>query len=239
MCFRLGGSRSLICLCVCICECVSKCWHSWGAVPFWIKKKWSKNQGGPFWGNIQYTPLGGCKLYTCYSHILDNIYTRIVWGFQFSSMDHGIVVPGFGGTVSGYHSRSPYNISSFFCPIQQLLRHPLRGKTHRYITDPLPQIKRQALKPSSVDTERDKIWGSAEAWRKWKTSHAERYPSVDAERNDIWDPAEAWRKRGGTTPLGVAVVSFRSVSTLGGKRVRNGNQALCPGLYNLDSWFSP
>ena len=33
---------------------------------------------------------------------------------------------------------------------------------------------------------------------------------------------------GGTTPLGVAVVSFRSVSTLGGKHVRNGSEVLCP-----------
>ena len=31
-------------------------------------------------------------------------------------------------------------------------------------------------------------------------------------------------KRGGTTPLGVAVVSFRSVSTLGCKRVCNGSE---------------
>ena len=34
---------------------------------------------------------------------------------------------------------------------------------------------------------------------------------------------EVWRTRGGTSPLGVAVVSFRSISTLGGKRVRNGS----------------
>ena len=37
------------------------------------------------------------------------------------------------------------------------------------------------------------------------------------------------RKRGGTTPSGVAVVSFRSVSTLGGKRVRNECELLCSG----------
>ena len=29
------------------------------------------------------------------SHILDMIYDRIVWDFQFS-VDHGIVVPGLG-----------------------------------------------------------------------------------------------------------------------------------------------
>ena len=34
-------------------------------------------------------------------------WTRIVWGFQFSSVDHDIVVPGLGGTVSGCHARLP------------------------------------------------------------------------------------------------------------------------------------
>ena len=48
-----------------------------------------------------------CKMYPYKSHILDKLYTRIVWGFQFSSMDHAIVVPVFGGEVSGYHARPP------------------------------------------------------------------------------------------------------------------------------------
>ena len=61
-------------------------------------------------------------------------------------------------------------------------------------------------------------------------SYAERSYSVDAKRNNIWDSEEAWRKRCGTTPSGVAVVSFRSVSPLGGKRVRNGSEVLCPDL---------
>ena len=48
------------------------------------------------------------------SHILDMIYDRIVWGFQFS-VDHGIVVPGLG-----VQSRDSILItpcaSSFSCP---------------------------------------------------------------------------------------------------------------------------
>ena len=96
---RLGGSRSRICLCVRICECVSK---------YHIEKNRSKDQGGPseeisnilLWGAVR------C-IYSYYSHILDRLYTRIVWGFQFSIMDHAIVVPGFGGTVSRYHARPP------------------------------------------------------------------------------------------------------------------------------------
>ena len=48
------------------------------------------------------------------------------------------------------------------------------------------------------------------------------------ERNKFSNSAKAWRKRGETTPLGVAVVSFRSVSTLGDKRVCNGSEVLCP-----------
>ena len=50
---------------------------------------------------------------------------------------------------------------------------------------------------------------------------------MDTERNKIG----IRRKRGGKTPSGVAVVSFRSVSTLGGKRVRNGSEVLCPGTH--------
>lgn len=37
-----------------------------------------------------------------------------------------------------------------------------------------------------------------------------------------------WWKRDGTTPLGLSVGSFRSVSILGGKHMRNGSEVLCP-----------
>ena len=53
-------------------------------------------------------------------------------------------------------------------------------------------------------------------------------PFIGRGTEQIWDSAKAWPKRGGTTPFGVAVVSFRSVSTLGGKHVRNGSEVLCP-----------
>ena len=55
-------------------------------------------------------------MYAYDSHILDYIYTKIVWGFQFGSMDHGIVVPGLGGTATGYHAHGP--IISVLFPAQ-------------------------------------------------------------------------------------------------------------------------
>ena len=84
-----------------------------------------------------------------------------------------------------------------------------------------PQRTRNVIK---FEVWRKRDGSAAEAWRKWKMSLAER--SMDAERTKF----QTRRKRGGTTPLGVTVVSFRSVSTLGGKRGRNGSEVLCPGL---------